>query len=53
VVREGNGFVALTSPGLTEDVDEAALTTNALWMAVTGEPRGAGPVRAGEGDRPQ
>jgi hypothetical protein len=38
VVREGSGFIALTGPGLTEDVDEARLTTNALWEAVTGEP---------------
>jgi hypothetical protein len=30
------GFVALTGPGLTENVDEAQLTTNALWQAVTG-----------------
>lgn len=38
VVRQGNAFVALTGPGLTEGVDEAALTTNALWEAVTGQP---------------
>ncbi|MGI5287715.1 hypothetical protein ACQEVF_30865 [Nonomuraea polychroma] len=31
------GF-ALTGPGLTEDVDESALTTDALWKAVTGKP---------------
>jgi hypothetical protein len=37
VVREGSGFVALTGPGLTEDVDEMQLTANALWEAVTGE----------------
>lgn len=37
VVRKGSGFVALTGPGLTEDVDETRLTTNALWEAVTGE----------------
>lgn len=36
VVRRGNGFVALVGPGLTECVDEAKLTTNALWKAVTG-----------------
>ena len=36
VVRRGNGFVALVGPGLTEGVDEAKLTTNALWKAVTG-----------------
>ncbi|WP_433635493.1 hypothetical protein [Nocardia sp. CA-120079] len=38
VVRAGGGFVALTGPGLTEGVDEDALTTNALWEAVTGTP---------------
>ncbi|WP_225731050.1 MULTISPECIES: hypothetical protein [unclassified Nocardia] len=38
VVRSGGGFVALTGPGLTEGVDEDALTTNALWEAVTGTP---------------
>ena len=37
VARQGNGFVALTGPGLTEEVNEAALTTNALWEAVTGQ----------------
>ncbi|MFD2813313.1 hypothetical protein ACFSZT_28295 [Prauserella oleivorans] len=37
VVRRGSGFVALTGPGLTEDVDESRLTANALWEAVTGE----------------
>lgn len=36
VVRQGSGFVALVGPGLTEGVDEEALTTNALWKAVTG-----------------
>jgi len=36
VVRNGTGFVALTGPGLTEDVDEAQLTTNSLWQVVTG-----------------
>jgi hypothetical protein len=36
VVRRGSGFVALVGPGLTEDVDESRLTTNALWRAVTG-----------------
>ncbi|MET8054535.1 hypothetical protein ABZU75_43875 [Streptosporangium sp. NPDC005286] len=30
--------MALTGPGLTEDVDESALTANALWEAVTGKP---------------
>lgn len=38
VIREGSGFVALTGPGLTDDVDETRLTTNALWVAVTGKP---------------
>lgn len=38
VVREGSGFVALVGPGLTEGVDESALTTAALWEAVTGKP---------------
>lgn len=38
VVRSGNGFVALVGPGLAEGVDETALTTNALWAAVTGTP---------------
>ncbi|MGW4718400.1 hypothetical protein [Nocardia sp. NPDC004260] len=37
-VRTGSGFIALTGPGLTEGVDESALTTNALWQAVTGTP---------------
>lgn len=41
VVRVGSGFIALTGPGLTEDVDEQQLTTNALWEALTGTP-GAG-----------
>jgi hypothetical protein len=54
VVREGSGFIALTGPGLTEDVDEARLTTDALWEAVTDEPGGQDwfePV--GPRDRPQ
>ncbi len=38
VVRRGSGFVALIGAGLTDDVDEEALTTNALWEAVTGLP---------------
>lgn len=38
VVREGGGFVALAGPQLTEGVDEARLTTDALWEVVTGEP---------------
>lgn len=37
VLRSGSGFVALTGPGLTQGVDESALTANALWEAVTGE----------------
>ncbi|MFE7112818.1 hypothetical protein ACFU98_38255 [Streptomyces sp. NPDC057575] len=38
VVKSGSGLVALTGPRLTEDVDESALTANALWEAVTGKP---------------
>jgi hypothetical protein len=38
VLRRRPGFVALVGPGLTEGVDEAALTTNALWEAVVGSP---------------
>jgi hypothetical protein len=38
VVRDGGGFVALTGPGLTEGVNESALTTDALRLAVTGKP---------------
>ena len=38
VVRRGSGFVALIGVGLTDGVDEEALTTNALWQAVTGLP---------------
>lgn len=38
VVKSGSGWAALTGPGLTEDVDESALTANALWEAVTGKP---------------
>ncbi|WP_285509604.1 hypothetical protein [Streptomyces sp. NBRC 13847] len=38
VVKSGSGWVALAGPGLTEDVDESALTANALWEAVTGKP---------------
>ncbi|QRP43038.1 hypothetical protein [Amycolatopsis sp. FDAARGOS 1241] len=37
IVRARREFVALTGPGLTEDVDETRLTTNALWEAVTGQ----------------
>lgn len=39
--RGKTGYYALVGPGLTEDVDESALTTNTLWEAVTG--------KAGEG----
>jgi hypothetical protein len=38
IVHEDSGYVAITGPGLTEKVDEAALTANALWEAVTGKP---------------
>jgi len=38
IVRTEVGFVAITGPGLTEGVDEDALTINALWEAVTGTP---------------
>ncbi|SDK42994.1 hypothetical protein SAMN05421874_107294 [Nonomuraea maritima] len=38
VVRSDTGWVALIGPGQTEDVDESALTTDALWEAVTGKP---------------
>lgn len=38
IAREGNGFVAITGTGLTDGVDESALTANALWEAVTGTP---------------
>lgn len=31
-------YYGLVGPGLTEDVDESALTANALWEAVTGKP---------------
>jgi hypothetical protein len=37
LVRKGSGFIALAGPGLIGDVDEARLTTNAVWEAVTGE----------------
>lgn len=36
--RGRTGYYGLIGPGLTEGVDEAALTTNALWEAVTGRP---------------
>jgi hypothetical protein len=48
-VRSGSGWVALTGPGMTEGVDESALTANALWEAVTGKPS-EGWVRAGTGN---
>ncbi len=35
-VQCGDGWVALVGPGLTEDVDESALTADVLWEAVTG-----------------
>ncbi|MFD4143029.1 hypothetical protein [Streptomyces sp. NPDC058572] len=38
VVGSGSGWVALVGPGLTEGVDEDALTANVLWEAVTGKP---------------
>ncbi|GAA0930537.1 hypothetical protein [Nonomuraea longicatena] len=38
VVRSGTGWVALTGPGLTDGVDESALTADVLWEAVTGKP---------------
>lgn len=38
VVDEGHGWVTLVGAGLTENVDEERLTTNALWEAVTGIP---------------
>lgn len=39
VIPRGNsGYYGLVGPGLTEGVDETALTTNALWEAVTGQP---------------
>ncbi|MFJ9447202.1 hypothetical protein ACIRRH_35935 [Kitasatospora sp. NPDC101235] len=36
--RGRSGYYGLVGPGLTEGVDESALTTNALWEAVTGQP---------------
>ncbi len=36
--RGTTGYYGLTGPGLTEGVDEDALTTNVLWEAVTGQP---------------
>lgn len=36
VVRVSRDFTALTGPGLTDQPDESALTTDALWLVVTG-----------------
>lgn len=36
--RGRTGYYGLAGPGLTEGVDESALTANALWEAVTGQP---------------
>lgn len=38
VVRDGGNFVAFVGRGLTEGIDEARLTADALWQAVTGQP---------------
>jgi hypothetical protein len=38
IPRGTSGYYGLVGPGLTEGVDESALTTNALWEAVTGKP---------------
>ncbi|MEU9994200.1 hypothetical protein [Streptomyces sp. NPDC050848] len=38
IPRGKSGYYGLVGPGLTEGVDETALTTNALWEAVTGQP---------------
>ncbi len=38
IPRGKTGFYGLVGPGLTEGVDEEALTANALWEAVTGKP---------------
>ncbi|MEU9865203.1 hypothetical protein AB0D99_30490 [Streptomyces sp. NPDC047971] len=38
IARGNSGYYGLVGPGLTEGVDEGALTTNALWEAVTGQP---------------
>lgn len=37
VLHDAGSWVDLVGPGLTKDVDEATLTTNALWKAVTGK----------------
>ncbi|MET9878571.1 hypothetical protein ABZZ36_28640 [Actinacidiphila glaucinigra] len=36
--RGKTSYYGLVGPGLTEGVDESALTANALWEAVTGKP---------------
>jgi hypothetical protein len=38
VIASGSGWVALVGAGLTINVDETALTTDALWVAVTQRP---------------
>ncbi|WP_232542629.1 hypothetical protein [Streptomyces sp. QHH-9511] len=38
IPRGRTGYYGLVGPGLTEGVDETALTANALWEAVTGKP---------------
>ncbi|MFG2334302.1 hypothetical protein ACGFMM_32525 [Streptomyces sp. NPDC048604] len=38
IPRGKSGYYGLVGPGLTEGVDEQALTANALWEAVTGKP---------------
>lgn len=38
IPRGKSGYYGLVGPGLTEGVDETALTANALWEAVTGKP---------------
>ncbi|MEV7239540.1 hypothetical protein AB0N06_38520 [Streptomyces sp. NPDC051020] len=38
IPRGGTGYYGLVGPGLTEGVDESALTANALWEAVPGKP---------------
>ncbi|MEU8528364.1 hypothetical protein AB0C77_22630 [Streptomyces sp. NPDC048629] len=38
IPRGKTGYYGLVGPGLTEGVDEQALTANALWEAVTGKP---------------
>ncbi|MFI8793108.1 hypothetical protein [Streptomyces sp. NPDC055105] len=38
IPRGKSGYYGLVGPGLTEGVDESALTANALWEAVTGKP---------------